>query len=271
MLGFTPGEDPPHGPTIWLGAHHARALARWCVPLCVSRRNLANLRDLPRAAAPWVCDSGAFTELSLHGRWTITPYAYARELRRYRDEIGWLSWAGPQDWMCEPQIIAKTGLSVAEHLARTVGNYLDLMAIDDTLKIIPSVQGDTVADYVRCLSLYDRAGVDLSALPLVGVGSICRRTSPREAAAILGTLAETGLPLHGFGLALDALDKCAEFLVSADSLAWSREARWNPPLPGHTHASCSNCVYWAMQWRERVLKVLHKPRQMVLRTTRTPS
>ncbi len=34
---------------------------------------------------------------------------------RYRDEIGCLLWAAPQDWMCEPWITAKTGLTVAEH------------------------------------------------------------------------------------------------------------------------------------------------------------
>ncbi len=34
---------------------------------------------------------------------------------RYRDEIGCLLWAAPHDWMCEPWITAKTGLTVAEH------------------------------------------------------------------------------------------------------------------------------------------------------------
>jgi hypothetical protein len=163
--------------------------------------------------------------------------------------------------MCEPQIRAKTGLTVAEHQARTVGNFLDLMAEDPLLDIIPAVQGETIADYERCIHLYEQHGIHLADFPLVGVGSICRRP-PREAAAILATLAGFGLRLHGFGLALEGLAATADLIVSADSLAWSRDARWNPPLDGHTHASCSNCLHWALKWRERVLKTLHAPRQM---------
>ncbi|WP_420718709.1 DUF7221 family queuine tRNA-ribosyltransferase-like protein, partial [Streptomyces sp. NRRL S-813] len=53
-----------------------------------------------------------------------------RELRRYRDEIGLLVRAGPQDRMCEPDMITKTGLSLREHIDRTVGNFFDLAAED---------------------------------------------------------------------------------------------------------------------------------------------
>lgn len=261
-LGFHPGEVPADGPQFWLGAHHPRWLATVGLPLMVSRRSLTGRRSLPRAAEVWVLDSGGFTELSLNGGWTLSADAYAGEVRRYRDEIGRMVWAAPQDWMCEPQILAKTGLTVREHQARTVGNFLDLKAADPALPIIPVVQGWTLADYERCLTLYGRAGIALAAQPLVGVGSICRRQSTTEAAAILGTLAETGLPLHGFGLKLDGLATCAGYLASADSLAWSRDARWNPPLPGHKHVSCANCLHWALRWRERVLGVLRAPRQM---------
>ncbi|MGA4964457.1 deazapurine DNA modification protein DpdA family protein [Streptomyces pseudogriseolus] len=261
-LGFQPGRVPACGPEFWLGAHHPRWLATTGVPLMVSRRSLAGRRTLPRAAAQWVLDSGGFTELSLNGGWTIPAYQYAREVRSFRDQIGNLVWAAPQDWMCEDHILARTGLTVAEHQARTVGNYLDLKSIDDTLDIIPVVQGQTIADYERCLALYDQAGVNLSAQPLVGVGSICRRQSTAEASEILGTLAEAGLRLHGFGLKLDGLRTSADHLASADSLAWSFDARRSAPLPGHDHKSCANCVHWAMRWRQRVLDVLHGPRQM---------
>lgn len=261
-LGFHPGDAPDEGPQFWLGAHHPRWLATTGVPLMVSRRNLTGRRGLPRAAGRWVLDSGGFTELSLNSGWQEVPaHQYAREVRRFRDEIGHLAWAAPQDWMCEDQILAKTGLTVTEHQARTVGNFLDLKALDDTLPIIPVIQGASVADYERCLALYDRAGVDPTSYPLVGVGSICRRQSTTEAAAILSTLAETGLRLHGFGLKLDGLRLCADYLQSADSLAWSLDARRSDPLPGHEHVSCANCIHWAMRWRERVIDILHGPRQ----------
>lgn len=41
----------------------------------------------------------------MFGQWTLSPEAYAIEVRRYRDEIGRLDWAAPQDWMCEAQVI----------------------------------------------------------------------------------------------------------------------------------------------------------------------
>lgn len=261
-LGFAPTEQTST-PTFWLGAHHPRWLVTAGVPLCVSRRNLAGVRTLPRSVLPWMCDSGGFTELSLHGRWTLTAWQYAAELRRYADEVGLMAYAAPQDWMCEPSMLAKTGLTVAEHQARTVGNFLDLKALlPSSLRLIPVVQGQTGADYERCLDLYDRAGVDLTAEPLVGVGSICRRQSTTEAAAIITTLAGYGLRLHGFGLKLGGLALAADSLLSADSLSWSRTARWEPPVAGHSHKSCSNCQLYALAWRERVLRVLAAPRQL---------
>lgn len=255
-LGFHPGETPGDGPEFYLGAHHPRWLATVGMPLCVSRRNLTGRRSLPRAAEEWFCDSGGFTELSLNSGWSQVPvHTYARDVRRFHDEVGRMRYAAPQDWMCEPPMLAKTGLTVREHQARTVGNYLDLKAIDDRLPFIPVLQGWTIGDYERCITLYERNGVDLAAEPLVGVGSVCRRQSTAEAAAILTTLAS-----HKLG----GLTAAADALASADSLAWSMDARNSDPLPGHEHVSCANCVHWALRWRERVLTMLHQPRQMSL-------
>ncbi|MCX4564335.1 hypothetical protein OHA02_50220 [Streptomyces phaeochromogenes] len=268
-LGFHPGDSPAEGPMFWIGAHHAKWLSTWGVPMCVSRHTLTGRATLPRAAENWVYDSAAFSELDNHGGWTIGPNAYIRELRQFRDGIGRLVWAGPQDWMCEPDMIAKTGLSVQQHIDRTVGNFVDLMAEDPGVDIIPTVQGWLPADYEACLELYDRRGVRLADYPLVGVGSVCRRKSVKDVEAVLAAVAAAGLRLHGFGLKTQALETCAEYLASADSLAWSRDARWNAPLPQceGKHKSCSNCVRWAMRWRERVLHVLHAPRQLMLPTT----
>jgi hypothetical protein len=122
---------------------------------------LAQYRTLPKARCRWALDSGAFSELSQYGRWTVTLEQYVQEVRRYRDEIGKLEWAAPQDWMCEPYIIAKTGLSVVEHQRRTVENYLILKRLAPDLPFIPVVQGWKVADYLRCIAMYQQAGVDL--------------------------------------------------------------------------------------------------------------
>jgi hypothetical protein len=77
---------------------------------------------------------------------------------RYRDEIGQLDWAAPQDWMCVPFILAKTGLSVEEHQRRTVTNYLKLKELASDLPFIPILQGWDLDDYLACLRCAKRPG-----------------------------------------------------------------------------------------------------------------
>jgi hypothetical protein len=77
------------------------------------------------------------------------------------------------EWMCEPHIVARTGLSVREHQDRTVANYLELRRLAPSLPFIPVLQGWHLADYLHCLALYESAGIDLTAAPLSGLGSVC--------------------------------------------------------------------------------------------------
>jgi hypothetical protein len=215
---------------LLLGSHQPGWLGKAGVPLFVSDTRLRVYKTLHVAAAPWACDSGGFTELQKHGRWTITPREYVTRLRRYRDEIGRLDWAAPQDWMCEPIVInggrigpivfAGTRLSVGEHQRRTVANYAQLRDLAPDLNIIPVVQGDTPDAYLRCVDLYrSMIGVDLTTMPLVGVGSICRRQGSREAGRILTALHASGVRrLHGFGFKILGLTAYAHLLTSADSL-----------------------------------------------------
>lgn len=237
--------------TFYLGTHQPGWLATAGVPLFVSRRRLATRRRLPRAAAPWALDSGGFTELSMLGAWSVTVATYAAEVRRFADEIGQMVFAAPQDWMCEPHVTAKTGLSVDEHQRRTVDNYLELVALAPDLPWIPVVQGWAIWSYWRHVEMYAEAGVDLAALPLVGVGTVCRRQATVQAAGIITSLAALyGLRLHGFGFKQQGLRMCSAGLVSADSMAWSFAARHERPLPGHTHKNCANCVEYALLWRD---------------------
>lgn len=240
---------------FWLGTDRSHWLATAGIGLMVSNRVLNPRRSLPVAASPWVLDSGGFTELSMHGSWdAVSPPAYVAAIRRYQAEIGSLAWAAPQDWMCEPFITAKTGLTVEEHLRRTVGNYLDLRSLDPTLPIIPVVQGFDRADYHRCLDLYEAAGVDLPAERVVGIGSVCRRQATSEAATIIRSVTDRGIRLHGFGLKLGAIDRLHGDLESADSMAWSYGARLADPLPGCPHKHCNHCLRFALRWREKVLR-----------------
>jgi hypothetical protein len=239
------------GAVFWLGVHHPSWLSRAGVPLFVSAARLRGRRSFPRAVAPFALDSGGFTQLSLHGDWTVPATQYASEARLWRDEVGMMAWAAQQDWMCEPAVRERTGLSVAEHQRRTVHNYLLLRQLAPDLPWVPVLQGWERDDYMRHLDQFVRAGVDLPSL--VGLGSVCRRQDTRMVEGLVRDLAAMGIKLHGFGMKTRGFARVRDALASADSMAWSFQARRSAPLAGCTHRSCANCMRFALRWRERVV------------------
>lgn len=240
---------------FFLGAHHPNWLSVAGVPLFVSTRRLQDYRNLPRAIAPWALDSGAFTEIIMHGKWTVPPPEYVSHVRRYHSEVGLLQWASPQDWMCEPFVVAKTGLSVEEHQRRTVASVLELRSLAPELPWAPVLQGWSIADYWRHCEDYERAGIRLQDEPVVGVGSVCRRQGTSTAEALIHSLASSGIRVHAFGAKITGLRRYAHLVESADSLAWSYAARRQAPLPGHgsRHKNCANCLEYALMWRRDLL------------------
>ncbi len=115
--------------------------------------------------------------------------------------------------------------------------------------------------------MYDARGIDLRALPLVGVGSVCRRQAHTEAVRIVHSLTDLGIKLHGFGFKTLGLRTLGTTLVSADSMAWSYAARREPgPMfPECRHRKCANCMRYMLAWRERVLSgVGSTPHQMAM-------
>jgi hypothetical protein len=238
---------------FYLGVHHPIWLATAGVELFVSHRRLADRRTFPRAIAPWVCDSGGFSQLSTPPHcYTETPAAYAAAVRRYAEEVGSLAWCAPQDFMCEPFMVARTGLSTDEHIARTVGNYLDLAEHLGDM-VMPVIQGWTLADYHRCIDRYEAAGVHLTR---AGIGSVCRRQNTHTITTIVASIHTRVGDLHAFGVSGRGLGRFAPHLASADSMAWSQLARRDrhPMIAGHTHRRCSNCLPWALRWRERTIR-----------------
>lgn len=246
---------------FYLGTHEVSWLTRTNMPLFVSHRRLARQKSLPTPvapweAAPWALDSGGFSELSLFGGWRTTPATYAAAAARYQAVIGNMAWAAIQDWMCEPFMLERTGLTVAEHQARTIQSYLELRELAPSVPWAPVLQGYELADYHRHVAAYAAAGIDLDAAPVVGVGSVCRRQGTDEVAEVIGSLAALGLRLHGFGIKTLGLARVAHLLASADSMAWSLDARRpnrTHDVEGCTHATCANCLYYAATWRASVL------------------
>lgn len=260
-----------------LGTHRPNWLREVSVPLFVSDTRMRSYVHVPVASTDWALDSGGFTELQRFGAWTVTPDEYAARVRRYRDETGNLMWAAPQDWMCEPIIIngghagpitfAGTHLSVAEHQRRTVDNLIHLRTIAPDLSWVPVIQGFTRDEYLACVDLYDRYGIDLTAEPLVGLGSVCRRQNTSEIHEVIRAVRSAGLTrLHGFGCKSGGLERYGHLLTSADSLAWSMRARKAArPMAPCTHEvpkNCANCQPFALRWRANLLAGLPTSHQL---------
>jgi len=282
-------------PLFYLGTHRPGWL--WDgsvdVPLMVSDRCLREYASLRPATVPeWALDSGGFTELSIYGTWTTGPREYCERVARYDREIGGLAWAATQDWMCEDEIIRGgrvspatvapgTGLSEEEHQRRSVESYVTLDGLwpqysDAQSPFIPSLQARTPRGYERCRAMYEAAGVDLGKLPLVGVGSVCRRSSAAEIRDVVSVIGDMSLVSHWFGVKLagvrlaglrtgaevtpSGLLECGP--ASLDSLAWSLDARYGERLPECTHraAKCGGCRAYAARYRERVVGALRSAR-----------
>jgi hypothetical protein len=246
---------------FYLGAPHAHWLASVNVPLFISNRTLIPRRKLPRAIAPWALDSGGYTELSLYGEWTISINQYVAALRRYRDDIGQLQFAAAQDYVCTPRALKRSGRTVADHVRLTVDRYIRLREVAQDLPIAPVLQGVTADDFLRGVDGYTAAGVDLRLEPIVLVGSIAARGDDPQVARLLVRLRGLGLRLHTLGVKHEPLARFERLLESSDSMAWSREARGRPPLPGceSAHVHCTTCPRYALLWRARLLDRLAWP------------
>lgn len=228
------------------------------VPLFVSHLRLKDRKSFPRAVGSWALDSGGFTEVSRHGHYRDTPSEYVAAVRRYSEHIGAPDFCAPQDWMCEPFVLAKTGLTVEEHQRRTINNLLELRSLAPDLPFIPVLQGWAQGDYLRHMDDYERAGIDLAAEPLVGVGGVCRRQNTSEIHWLVRAIAERGVSIHGFGVKKAGFAAAGYLLSSGDSMAWSFVGRRFGRLPGCDHRGpCNNCLRFALRWRDELLAILN--------------
>ena len=183
-----------------------------------NRRSFFEVKD-------WIMDSGAFTEISKHGEFRFPVQEYAGWINKFA-ECGNLELAVSQDYMCEPFMLGRTGLTVADHQRMTIERYDALTPLTD-VSIMPVLQGYEAQEYVAHVGQY---GSRLTEGMRVGVGSVCKRNT--NVSSIVGVLAaikecRPDLRLHGFGLKTTALanNYVLSLLYSADSMAWSYAAR----------------------------------------------
>jgi len=218
---------------FYIGTHrptHAQHFERSFISIRVLRNRRKDFQIGRRNRGKVIVDSSAFTELDLHGCFQEPVSEYAEQLRSLRRLLGRrLEAAISQDYMCEPRILARTGLTIPDHQRLTIERYDDLVAARTGVLIIPVLQGFAPQDYVSHIRQY---GTRLRKGMWVGVGSVCKRNG--DPAAILAVLEaihaeRPDLRLHGFGLKKTALANASivKHLHSSDSMSWSFHARIN--------------------------------------------
>lgn len=178
-------------------------------------------------------DSGAFTTVNKHGGYPDDPVVYALEADYWVRLVPNCRFVVAQDYMCEPFVLKRTGLTVADHQRLTIERYDVLRAAWSHLgnagvPILPVLQGYTPQEYVDHVRAY---GDRLAPGAWVGVGSVCKRNgTPSAIVAVLSAIKaeRPDLRLHGFGVKTTSLAHKAvrDLLFSADSMAWSFAARW---------------------------------------------
>lgn len=233
---------------FYLGVHRPQWLAEAGVPLFLSYATMKTVRALPRAIDRWALDSGAWSQMA-KGGWDVTAKTYAASIHRFKSEVGNLDWAAPQDWLCDPDSLAATGKTVAEHQRLTLENYLDLRSLG--APVIPVLQGWSRGEYLDHAEAYAKAGVNLQKAPIVGLGSIKTRQTGTLVATTINWLKSDGIRLHGFGMSLAGLERiAASGLASADSSAWSAGARYRRETGG------PNALSAALAWQKQVVEKL---------------
>jgi hypothetical protein len=206
----------------------------------------------PPGDAAWMyygacLDSAGYTAMKQGGyRWTVDEYVDFVVQGGHREgrPFAWRWWAA-MDYCCEPEIAADRA-EVERRIDATVASlgetldYVDAWREDgahDLPDPLPTLQGRTVADYLRCA---DGLAGELRArgrdgLPqLVGIGSVCRRHlhGPDGLLNIIRGLDEalpSGVRFHLFGVKGSALTHLRRLglihrVESVDSLAWDYEA-----------------------------------------------
>jgi hypothetical protein len=208
---------------FYIGLHHP--ITAWPFLNCMISVNTLVKRQGGFRVNNWIMDSGAFSQISAHGKFMMSQDKYLEEIHRWSTN-GRLRAAVCQDWMCEEFILKKTGLDIKEHQRRTMQSYCYLRDFSDVY-IMPVLQGFEPQDYVEHLSMYN-THIDRGAW--VGVGSVCKRNGNADAIedVLLAIKRERpDIMIHGFGLKKEALERgtVRSLLHSCDSMAWSYAGR----------------------------------------------
>ncbi len=240
---------------FYLGTDNAKFLETVNIPWFISINRLQN-RVSQIKGKDWILDSGGFTMISNHGKYIISPQEYIKIIKKQKPKMAFC-----QDWMCEPHIINKTGLSIQEHQRKTTESYFALSKM--ATEIRPVLQGWHPDDYANHVLQYKKAGVDMN--QLFGIGTICSRSgSPSIIKEILKAIhnEHLGIKLHAFGLKITSLqyNHIVNLIESSDSMSWSFDARQNKSklCKNCPKKTCKHCLEYALLWRRNLLNMIEK-------------
>ena len=232
------------GPAIYAGIHNVYQVH--LVPRAMVSLNRLEHRKKDFEANEWILDSGAFTRIAA-GKRHMPTKEYATRADRWAG-CGNLAAAVSQDYMCEPFILATTGLSIEEHQARSTRNFLELRDHLQNTYAMPVIQGFNPQDY---RAHTEQLAPHLQEGAWTGVGSLCKRQgNPATISAIISAIqaVRPDLSLHGFGVKTTALKRADIWhrLHSVDSAAWSYSARRNG------NPSDRNSVQFCLEWTRKI-------------------
>lgn len=246
---------------LYLGVWHVKH-ARNAPQFMFSLRRLKErISPAPFSSCDWIMDSGAFSEINLNGKYTFTPKEYLHYVELHQPGLFF-----NMDYMCEPFVLQKTGMTVREHQEKTIENQIKIMDLLDNYNIKGNfagcIQGWQIPDYLTCIDMLKEQGLITSKM---GIGSVCRRNSRRQIIEVLQTVKQElpNVRLHGFGVKTDILKEpiVYECLDSCDSMAWSFDGRrqerkscTNCEYPNAKN--CANCYHYMLKWYNR-LKTVH--------------
>ena len=211
--------------------HDASGLRRWCG---FNRRNLHLVWQRPVAL-----DSAGFVATV---RYNGLPWS----VQQYMDLCAtapW-SWFASADLCVEPEVAADRD-TVLDRISGTVRLNRECLTearrrgIAD--RFVPVIQGRHPTDYLRCIERM----FDLTPFPLVGVGSMCRRSVGgddgilRVVDRLDRAFEGTGVRLHLFGLKTTGMAEVRGHprVASVDSQAFGTAARWNARKGGFSKSN----------------------------------
>ena len=138
--------------TFFPGLHHPHIAHHF--PRAMISINTIRKRKSGFKVNDWVLDSGAFTQIRKHRGYPNPPEDYTAEVSRWSTN-GNMLWATAQDYMTEPIMSEKTGLTVADHQAPTIERYDRISAaVPPHIHILPVLPGFDPVEYGDCVSLY---------------------------------------------------------------------------------------------------------------------